>query len=133
MQIASNTIQSQSQVKCLRYWWQHDLSPNKSVEDNIAKARRAFFATGTFLNPLSGQSIFEIFVIRVLLYGCETSETWILTPTIMTKLEKFRSLDSLPKQASCRPSPPDQSSSTLNEGLHSHQEAELPCKAFVKH
>ena len=47
LQIASNTIQSQLQVKCLGYWWQHDLSPNKSVEDNIAKARRAFFATGS--------------------------------------------------------------------------------------
>ena len=44
----------------------------------ICKTRRAFFAIGSLgsfhgkLNPLSGCSIFEISVIPVLLYGCET-------------------------------------------------------------
>ena len=94
LQIASDTIHSQPQIKCLGVWWQYDLSPNRSVEDNIAKARRAFFATGSIgtfhgkLNPLSSRSIFEIFVIPVLLYGCEM---WILTPTLVAKLEKFQS------------------------------------------
>ena len=94
LQVVSDTIHSQLQIKCLGVWWQHDLSPSKSVEENISKARRAFFATGSLgsfhgkLNPLSGRSIFEIFVVPVLLYGCET---WILTPTLMTKLEKFQS------------------------------------------
>ena len=94
LQVASDTIHSQLQIKCLGVWWQHDLSPSKSVEENISKARWAFFATGSLgsfhgkLNPLSGRSIFEIFVVPVLLYGCET---WILTPTLMTKLEKFQS------------------------------------------
>ena len=93
LQIASDSIKSQPQLKCLGVWWQHDLSPSMSVEENISKARRAFFATGSLgsfhgkLNPLSARSIFEIFVIPVLLYGCET---WILTPTLMTKLEKFQ-------------------------------------------
>ena len=78
LQIASDTIHSQPQIKCLGVWWQYDLSPNRSLEDNIAKACRAFFATGSIgnfhgkLNPLSSRSIFEIFVIPVLLYGCET-------------------------------------------------------------
>ena len=64
-----------------------------AVEENSSKAWRAFSATGSLgsfhgkLNPLSARSIFEIFVIPVLLYGCET---WILTPILMTKLEKFQ-------------------------------------------
>ena len=91
--IASDTIHSQPQIKCLGIWWQHDLSPNRSVEDNIAKAHRAFLPQaqfGTFhgkLNSLSSRNIFEIFVIPVL-YGCEM---WILTPSLVTKLEKFQS------------------------------------------
>ena len=44
LQIASDTIHLQSQIKCLGVWWQHNLSLNRSVEDNIAKARHAFFS-----------------------------------------------------------------------------------------
>lgn len=40
------------------------------------------------LNPLTGRSAFEVFVIPVLLYGCET---WILTPALLSKLEKLES------------------------------------------
>ena len=40
------------------------------------------------LNPLTGRSAFEVFVIPVLLYGCET---WILTPALLSKLEKLQS------------------------------------------
>ena len=94
LNIAGHSITSQPQVKCLGVWWHHNLSPCISVEENICKARRAFFATGSMgsfqgkLNPLSGRSILECFVIPVLLYGCET---WILTSSLITKLEKLQS------------------------------------------
>ena len=66
LQVASDTIHSQLQIKCLGVWWQHDLSPSKSVEENISKARRAFFATGSLgsfhgkLNPLSGRMMARV-------------------------------------------------------------------------
>jgi hypothetical protein len=87
--VAGQSIQTQPSVKCLGVWLQHDLC--RSIEENIAKARKAFFATGALgsfqgkSNPLTGRSIF---VIPILLYGCET---WILTPALTTKLEKFQS------------------------------------------
>ena len=89
--VAGQFIQAQPSVKCLGVWLQHDLSPRRSIEENIAKARKAFFATGALgsfqgkSNPLTGRSIFEI---PILLYGCET---WFLTPALTTKLEKFQS------------------------------------------
>ena len=92
--MAGQSIQTQPYVKCLGIWLQHDLSSCRSIEENIAKARKAFFATGALgsfqgkSNPLTGRSIFEVFVILILLYGCET---WILTPALATKLEKFQS------------------------------------------
>ena len=94
IQVAGTTIDTQSHAKCLGVWWQHDLSPGRSVEENISKARRAFFGLGSIgsfqgvLNPLTGLSVFEVFVIPILLYGCET---WILTPTLLSKLEKLQS------------------------------------------
>ncbi len=54
---------------------------SRAVQENISKARRAFFALGSLgafqgdLNPLSSRSIFETSVIPILLYGCET---WLL-------------------------------------------------------
>ena len=39
------------------------------------------------LNPLSGRALFEVCVIPVLLYGCEN---WILTASLLTKLEHFQ-------------------------------------------
>ena len=39
------------------------------------------------LNPLTGRSLFETFVIPTLLYGCET---WILTKSIYNILESFQ-------------------------------------------
>ena len=89
--MAGQSIKTQRSVKCLGVWLQHDLSPRRSIEENIAKARKAFFTTGALgsfqgkSNPLTGRSIF---VIPILLYGCET---WILTPALTTKLEKFQS------------------------------------------
>ena len=92
--VAGHSIQTVPSLKYLGVWIQQDMSSCKSIEDNIAKARRAFFATGLLgsfpgkCNPLTGRSIFEIFVIPVLLYGCES---WVLTPPLMGKLEKFQS------------------------------------------
>ena len=72
---------------CLGYWWHTNLIPVKSIEDNISKARRAFFSLGSIgayrgaLNPLSGRSLFSTFVLPILLYG---SENWILTESLLT-------------------------------------------------
>ena len=94
IEVTGTAINTQPQAKCLGVWWQHDLSPCRSVEENISKARRAFFGLGSIgsfhgvLNPLTGLSAFEVFLIPVLLYGCET---WILTPALLSKLEKLES------------------------------------------
>ncbi len=54
---------------------------------------QSFFALGSMcsfhgnINPLTGQSIFEMFILSILIYGCET---WILSPSLLTKLEKFQ-------------------------------------------
>ena len=85
LQIASDSVHSQLQIKCLGVWW-HTIC----LQVNLS---RKYFrdSLGSFhgkLNPLSGCSIFENFVIPMLLYRCET---WILTSTRMTKLEKFQS------------------------------------------
>ena len=58
--MAGQSIQTQPSVKCLGVWLQH---PRRSIEENIAKARKAFFATGALgsfrgkSNPLTGRSI----------------------------------------------------------------------------
>ena len=80
--VAGHSIQTAPSLKYLGVWIQQDMSSCKSIEDNIAKARRAFFATGLLCffpgkcNPLTGRISFEIFVIPVFLYGCES---WVLT------------------------------------------------------
>ena len=33
--------------KCLGYWWKGDLLATRSVDENIKKARRAFFHYGS--------------------------------------------------------------------------------------
>ena len=94
LNVAGQCINTQSCTKCLGVWLEHNLSSSKSIEENIAKARRAFFAIGALgafqgkCNPLTGRSIFETFVIPVLLYRCEA---WILTQSLTAKLEKFQS------------------------------------------
>ena len=48
--------------------------PHKAIVENIAKARRDFFAYGSFgafhgdLNPLSARGIVEVCVMSVLLF-----------------------------------------------------------------
>ena len=60
--LASHTVETQDEAKCLGIWLRCDLSAKTSVKENI-KARRAFFGMGKVgafqgtLNPLSGTSI----------------------------------------------------------------------------
>ena len=60
----------------------------------LSKKKLRFFSLGSIgsfqgvLNPLTGLNVFEVFVIPILLYGCET---WILTPALLSKFEKLRS------------------------------------------
>ena len=79
-------------AKCLGAWWSTSLSSKKWIEENIRKARGAFFARGSglfhgSLNPLSSRSIIETCVIPVLLYG---AESWILNISLLKKLESFQ-------------------------------------------
>ena len=70
MHVAGQHLHTQSGTKiCLGVWLEHDLSSFKSIDENIAKARRALFPTKTLgalqgiCNPLTSHSILEIFVI----------------------------------------------------------------------
>ena len=80
-------------AKCLGYWWSWDLSPTKSIDAAIGKARRSFFAYGSLgafqgkLNPLTGRAIYETCVIPILLYGCKN---WILSDANISSLESFQ-------------------------------------------
>ena len=93
LNMVGDTIQIQSEAKCLGVWWKYDLSPAKSIEERVHQARRAFFALGSIgpfhgrLNPLTGRSLFETFVVPILLYGCET---WILSESHLRTLESFQ-------------------------------------------
>ena len=59
------------EAKCLGVWWNHNLSAYKSVNENICKARRAFFVFGKMhafhghLNPLSAISIYKTCVLSL--------------------------------------------------------------------
>ena len=81
------------EAKCLGVWWNHNLSAYKSVNENICKARRAFFVFGKMhafhghLNPLSAISIYKTCVLPVLLYG---SDTWLLDSSSIDALERFQ-------------------------------------------
>ena len=89
-----------STAKCLGYWWGRDLFASKSIYENTKKARRAFFSYGSIgafqgdLNPLSSKSIIDTCVMPILLFG---SENWILSDTLLCKLEAF--LGELSKRA----------------------------------
>ena len=79
--------------KCLGYWWRGDLLATRAIDENMRKARRACFlfsSIGVFhgnLFPLSSVSILETCVVPILLYG---SENWIMTESLMKKLESFQ-------------------------------------------
>ena len=79
-------------ARCLGAWWSPNQICKKWVEENIKKARRAFFSRGSgifhgTLNPLSSKSIVEHCVLPCLLFG---AETWILNTTLLLKLESFQ-------------------------------------------
>ena len=81
-------------VKWLGIWWCSNSSSQKSIDEHICKARRAFFAKGKLgdflglLNPLSSWSPVESCVIAVLMNG---AEAWSITATLLLKLELFQS------------------------------------------
>ena len=93
IQLAGQSIATQPTAKCLGYWWHTNFSPVKSIQENICKARRTYFALGSIgayqglLNLLSGRSLFTTFVLPILLYG---SDNWILTEQLLMTLEKFQ-------------------------------------------
>ena len=95
IEVIGQKLQTQSEVKCLGVWWHYDLSPLKSVEECVHKARRAFFALGSIgafhgrLNPLTGCSLFQTFVVPSMLYGCETY-AWILFEPHLHILDSFQ-------------------------------------------
>ena len=45
LDIAGVDIETSSTAKCLGIWWQYNLSASCSVQNNINKARKAFFYT----------------------------------------------------------------------------------------
>jgi len=55
--------------KCLGFWWKRDLLTTRCMDENIKKARRAFFNFGSIgvfqvsLNPLSWVSVIETCVM----------------------------------------------------------------------
>ena len=88
-------------ARCLGVWWSPNLSSEKSINNNIEKARRAFFARGSGvfhgkLNPLSSMNIIEHCVLPCLLYG---AESWILNNSLLVRLESFQA--ELAKQILC--------------------------------
>ena len=93
LEMIGQDVTSQTDAKYLGVWWRWDLSPEKSVNKWIHKARHAFFALGSigafhgWLNPLTGRRIFFIFVVPTMLYGCET---WILFETHIRMLKSFQ-------------------------------------------
>ena len=82
-----------TEVKCLGTWFTNHLSAQKSVHENICKARKAFFGFGSIeafqgnLNPLSAVNIYNTCVLPILLYG---SDTWLLDSTTLLQLEQFQ-------------------------------------------
>ena len=63
--IEGNVLPASGTAKCLGYLWHHDLSAKPSIDHNILKARKSFFAYGSMgvfqgdLSPLSGRSVVD--------------------------------------------------------------------------
>ena len=77
-------------AKCLGFWRRGDLLATKSIDENIQKARSAFFHYGSIgdfhgdICPLSSRSVLQHCVMPILLYGCENC---IMTESLWQKLE----------------------------------------------
>ena len=91
--VAGHSVTTTSAAKCLGVWWQSNLSASLYVNENIKKARKAFFAIGSLgafqgeLNPLSTSNIFETCNLLVQLYGYETCS---LDTSCLSALESFQ-------------------------------------------
>ena len=91
--IGSTRVTSKNEARYLGVIWTHDLSPKASIEYNINKARRAFFALGSLgvyhgkQNPLTSSEIFNVCILPVCLYGYEN---WLLTDSLLSLLEDFQ-------------------------------------------
>ena len=87
LSIGTNSVSSTATAKTI---WSHNMSPKFSIENNINKARRAFFGLGSLgifhgkQNPLTSSEVFEVCVLSVCLYGCEN---WLLTEPLLLTLE----------------------------------------------
>ena len=92
-EVEGSVLPASGEGKCLGFWWKGDLLATRAVEENIKKARRAFFHYGSIgifqgdLSPLSSRQVLEMCVLPVLLYG---SENWIMTENLLGKLESFQ-------------------------------------------
>ena len=91
--VGDSTISSSRSATCLGVAWSHDLSSSVSISNNLAKARRAFFAQQANgiaygkQNPLTSRELYSVCVLPVCLYG---SERWLLTEPMLGKREKFQ-------------------------------------------
>ena len=124
-----------SEGKCLGFWWRWNLLASRCVEENIKKARKAFFSYGSIgafqgvLNPLSATSVIESCIMPILLYG---AENWIMTPEILSKLESFQG--ELSKRVLCWPRHHSNTAATLAVGMQSMQSRILCIKlSFLQH
>ena len=90
--IEGKIVPTSGTAKCLGYLWNHDLSAKPSIEYNIMKAWKSFFAYGSMgvfqgdLSPLSGCSVVETCILPILLYG---AENWCLSQNSIQALDSF--------------------------------------------
>ena len=90
--IEGNVLPASGTAKCLGYLWHHDLSAKPSIDHNILKARKSFFAYGSMgvfqgdLSPLSGRSVVETCILPILFYG---AENWCLSHHSLEILDSF--------------------------------------------
>ena len=90
--IEGEVLQASGTAKCLGYQWNHDLSAKPSVEYNVSKARKSFFAYGSMglfqgdLSPLSGRSMVDTCILPILMYG---AENWCLSQNSIQVLDSF--------------------------------------------
>lgn len=85
-----NTKDTTPVTKCLVVWWSSKLPASKTVDENIKKARKAFFALGC-LGAFQGD-------LPVLLYDYETYLTPPLWQTLKASNVKLSGQD---KESSC--------------------------------
>ena len=62
IELLNQRVETKKEAKCLGVWWCHNLSSAKSIEENINKARRAFFALGA-IDVVQGQQASSLEVL----------------------------------------------------------------------